>query len=93
MSMNFIEGENRADIVVYALSTCGWCRKTKEYLKKNNVAFNFIDVDMCDPAERKEIDAVLKKWNPKGSFPTVVINDSVCIIGFDEDKLAEELKL
>jgi hypothetical protein len=34
----------------------------------------------------------LKKWNPKCSFPTIVINDKKCIVGFKEDEIKEALK-
>jgi glutaredoxin-like protein NrdH len=32
------------------------------------------------------------RWNPRGSFPTVVVNDSVCIVGYDEKKIKEAIK-
>ena len=34
----------------------------------------------------------LKKWNPRCSFPTIVINDSKCIVGFKEDDIKEAVK-
>jgi glutaredoxin-like protein NrdH len=35
----------------------------------------------------------VEKWNPDLSFPTLVINDSKCIIGFKEDAIKAALKL
>jgi hypothetical protein len=29
----------------------------------------------------------MEKWNPKGSFPTLVIDDKRCIVGFREDEI------
>src|SRR3972149_3637843 len=32
-------------VVVYALSTCVWCKMTKQFLKDNEIEFEHIDVD------------------------------------------------
>ncbi len=87
-----VAGENRGKILVYALSTCGWCRKTKEHLKKMGLAFDYIDVDLLDPAESEEVMETVRKHNEKGSFPTIVVNDEHCVVGYDMDRLRELLK-
>ncbi len=87
-----VAGENRGKILVYALSTCGWCRKTKEHLKKMGLAFDYIDVDLLDPAESEEVMETVRKYNEKGSFPTIVVNDEHCVVGYDMDRLRELLK-
>ena len=47
MELNFehVKGVNKGDIKLYALSTCGWCGKTKELLNDLGVEFNYIYVD------------------------------------------------
>jgi hypothetical protein len=35
----------------------------------------------------------VEKWNPKGSFPTLVIKDKIGIVGFREDEIREALKV
>lgn len=87
-----VAGENRGEILVYALSTCGWCRKTKEHLKKMGLAFDYIDVDLLDPAESERVMETVRKHNEKGSFPTIVVNDEHCVVGYDMDRLRELLK-
>ncbi len=43
-----VTGSNsKHKVFVYALSTCVWCKMTKQYLKDNNVAFEYVDVDLC----------------------------------------------
>jgi glutaredoxin len=78
---------------VYALSTCGWCKKTKKFLEDAGVEFTYVDVDLVTGTEdkRKIVDEI-KKWNPFKSFPTIVVDDKECILGFDEEKLAEVAK-
>jgi hypothetical protein len=33
----------------------------------------------------------VERWNPKGSFPTLVIRDRQCIVGFQEKEIREAL--
>jgi len=90
--MKHIKGDQKGKIVLYALSTCQWCRKTKDLLKNLNIEYYYVDVDMTEGKEREELLGELKKYNPNCSFPTIVIDDSDFIIGFDEDKIKEKLK-
>lgn len=89
MNPNHVAGENKGHVVLYALSTCGWCKKTKGLLKDLKVEFYYIDVDQLKGEERTEAMEALKKWNPRCSFPSLVLNDSQCIIGFDEIRIKE----
>jgi len=33
----------------------------------------------------------VERWNPAGSFPVLVVDDSRCIIGFREDEIRAAL--
>lgn len=89
--MTHVKGENKGKVVLYALSTCVWCKKTKKLLSKLKVEYSYVDADLLKGKEREELLEELKKWNPKCSFPTVVINNDQCIIGYDEHKVKEAL--
>jgi glutaredoxin len=78
---------------LYALSTCPWCKKTKKLLDDLGVEYEYADVDLLAGDEKNEVINVVKKWNPRSSFPTLVVNDSLCVVGFEEDKIREALKL
>jgi len=85
------KGKNKGKIVLYALSTCVWCGKTKQLLMDLGVDFSYIYVDLLD---RKDLDTIyteVKRWNPSGSFPVVVIDDRKCIVGFKENEIREAL--
>jgi len=84
-----VDGKDRGDILIYALSTCGWCRKTKNYLISEGVGFDYIDVDMLEGEDLRETMADVEKFNRSGSFPTIVFNGSIGIIGFNEAKIKE----
>jgi len=81
-----VDGDEKGQVLLYALSTCHWCRKTKDYLNEMGVAYDYIDVDALEGAEKEETKDEVKKWNPKCSFPTLVINNE-CIVGFDQEKI------
>jgi len=88
MKMNHVAGKKRGHIILYALSTCVWCRKTKGLLDQLGVEYNYIDVDLLEGEERTKATEDVKKLNPRCSFPTLAIDDQ-CIVGFDEQKIME----
>jgi glutaredoxin-like protein NrdH len=84
-----VAGDIKADIALYTLSTCGWCRKTKDLLKDLGVEYRYIDVDLLQGEARSQAIEELSRWNPSRSFPTIVVNGDRCIVGFQEEKLKE----
>ncbi len=80
------------DIMIYTLSTCVHCKSTKEYLDGCGVEYNCIDVDKLDGEERQKVLEEVKQYNPRCSFPTIVIGDKV-IVGFRQDEIKEALNL
>jgi glutaredoxin len=77
---------------LYALSTCGWCKKTKKFLDERNIDYEYEYVDLLTGAERARAMEELTRWNPKRSFPTVVIDDGEVIVGYQEALLREALE-
>ena len=80
------------DIKMFTLSTCGHCKSTKKFLDACAVQYDFTDVDLLDGEERVAILEDIKRWNPRCSFPTIIIGDRV-IVGFREDEIKEALGL
>ena len=76
---------------MFTLSTCGWCKKTKQLLKDMGVEYSYIDVDQLDPEDKEKVVEELKGWNPRCSFPTMVINNEKCIVGYKEAEIREAL--
>ena len=93
MKFTHVPGRNaKHRVTLYALSTCGWCRKTKELLDANQVQYEYIDVDQCQGDERSEASNKVHELNPRGSFPTVQV-DAEIVTGFDEDRMRDLLEL
>jgi glutaredoxin-like protein NrdH len=79
-------------VKIYSLSTCSHCKSTKKFLSDCTVMYDFVDVDLLEGQERKAILEDVRKFNPKCSFPTIIIGDIV-IVGFKENKIREALGL
>jgi glutaredoxin len=87
-----VKGKKKDEIFLFALSTCGWCAKTKKLLDSLGVEYSYIDVDLVGDEIRDEVVEEFGRWNPDESFPTIVINNKDCIIGFKEEELKGILK-
>jgi glutaredoxin-like YruB-family protein len=73
-------------VKVYSTPTCPWCLKVKDFLKKNHV--NFEDIDVSRDA--KAAHEMVTKSGQMG-VPVIDINGKI-IIGFDEQKLKQIIK-
>ena len=90
MIKQHVKGKNKGKITLFALSTCGWCRKTKKLLNELGVEYHFVDVDFLQGDDRDKTMKEIEGWNPRCTFPTLVIDDE-CIVGYKEDKIKEVL--
>lgn len=79
-------------VKIYTLSTCGHCKATKRLLDACAVHYEFTDVDLLEGEERQAILEDVRKWNPRCSFPTIIIGDRI-IVGFKEAEIREALGL
>lgn len=90
--MDFIkqkEGREQAEILLFTLSTCGWCYKTKTLLNELGVKYAYIDMDLLNKEDAVIAEKEMKKYTPRTAFPTVIINQNECIVGYDPDRLKE----
>ena len=92
MNFEHVAGTDKGRVTLYALSTCIWCKKTKELLSSLGVGFNYIYVDLLKGNDRSKMVEEVKKYNPACSFPTLVVGDK-CIVGYKEKEIKEALKL
>jgi glutaredoxin-like protein NrdH len=87
------EGEGMAEqdnVKIYSISTCSHCKATKRLLDECTIKYEFTDVDLLQGKERTAILEDVKKFNPRCSFPTIIIGDKV-IIGYKEKEIKEAL--
>lgn len=80
-------------VAFYGISTCIWCRKTRQFLEENGVAFDYVYVDLLEGKEREEVKEQVRQWNSAVSFPTIVIDKASTIVGYRPDEIKEALGL
>ncbi|HTY74614.1 MAG TPA: glutaredoxin family protein [Candidatus Nanoarchaeia archaeon] len=94
MNISKVSGKNsKHQVLVYALSTCVWCKMTKQYLKDNEVEFEFVDVDLSTEADRDKIRKHIQDLGGALSYPTIIVDSKKVITGFRKDLLKKELEL
>jgi len=86
------EDKSPPDVKIFSLSTCSHCKAAKKFIAECTIKYDFIDVDMLEGDERKAIIEDVKKFNPRCSFPTIIIGEKV-IVGYKETEIKEALGL
>ena len=81
---------SQPDVKIFSLSSCSHCKATKKFLGDCTIKYEFINVDQLKGDERKAIIEDVKKFNPRCSFPTIIIGEKV-IVGFKEKEIKEAL--
>lgn len=84
---------NKHRVFMYAISTCGWCKRTKKFLIDNDIEYEFVDVDLCSKEEREKIRSDILGRGGRLSYPTIIVNNTILITGFQEDKIREALEI
>jgi len=74
-------------VTVYALSTCVWCKMTKQFLNDNGVEYEFVDVDLLDEDDKRKVHEAIMSKGGSLSYPTTIVDDKTVITGFRKDLL------
>jgi glutaredoxin len=94
MQISKVQGEKKQHkVVLYALSTCVWCKMTKQFLKDNEVEYDYTDVDLCTEEDKQKIRQHIQSKGGPLSYPTTIVDDNVVITGFRKDLLKEALEI
>jgi glutaredoxin-like protein NrdH len=89
-----VEGKNRKHrVIMYALSTCAWCKMTKRFLNENSVEYEYIDVDLTNDEDHEKIRQDIMKRGGEPSYPTIIVDEKTVITGFRKDKIKEVLEI
>ena len=87
MAAVHVPGGKSGHIMLYALSTCGWCQKTRNLLDDLGVEYDYEYVDRLYGDEREKAVRKVQACNPNGNFPTLVIDNDKCIVGYQENEI------
>ncbi|MDG6244454.1 MAG: glutaredoxin family protein [Methanolobus sp.] len=80
----------RKEVIIYALSTCPWCKKAKKFFTEKGVDFEYIEYDKADEETRKYIQEDCKAYTETLGFPIVKIGDDA-VVGYNTKKYSSLL--
>lgn len=87
-----IEGKRDKEVMIFALSTCQWCKKTKALLNNLGLGYDFVDVDLLQGTDQDEAYDAMGKIDPTAGFPLIIINGGEhYIAGYNEPKIKKLL--
>jgi glutaredoxin len=78
-------------VFVYALSTCPWCRKAKQYFEDSGVAFEAVDVDLLPDDESDRLADEAFDLSGSRAYPVVKIGGEV-VVGYAPERYEQLLK-
>ena len=89
-----VSGKNKAHkVLMYAISTCAWCKMTKQFLKDNDIEYEYVDVDMASDEDHEKIRKEITRLGASPSYPTIIVDEKTVITGFRKDKIKEALEI
>ena len=92
MNISKVSGKNsKHKVVLYALSTCVWCKMTKQFLKDNDIEHEYVDVDLCTEGEKEKIRRDIQSKGGPLNYPITIVDGKKLIMGFRKDLLKEAL--
>ncbi len=72
-------------LTIYTTSVCPWCKKTKEFLKKNNIAYTEKDATVPD------IQAEMMEKSGQTGVPVLDIDGQI-IVGYAPEEILKLVK-
>ncbi len=79
-------------VFVYSLSRCSHCKAVHQLLDKYQVKYDFTHVDLLEKEAQIQTLQEIKRINPTGAFPTILIGDTV-IVGYKEREIILALNI
>ena len=75
------------NVKVYGTPTCPHCHMAQDFLKENNVDFEYLDISVDQDAAKEMVEK-----SGQMALPVIDIDGEI-IIGFDKEKMKEKLNL
>jgi glutaredoxin-like protein NrdH len=82
------------EIIIYALSTCGFCKRALSYLDGKGVSYRYVYMDQIPLETKNTAKKELKeRFKADVAFPFAVIDGEKHLVGFIEPDWAKTLGL
>ena len=66
---------------------------TKQFLKDNNIEYEYIDTDLCSEEDKEKIREDIIRHGGSLSYPTIIVDDKKLVTGYDETGIKEALEI
>ena len=84
---------NKHKVLMYAISTCGWCKRAKKMLNDLDVEYEYVDIDLGSREDRHKIRLDIQSRGGRLLFPTIIIDNKTLLTNPPENKLREVLEI
>jgi glutaredoxin len=84
-ALGLAAARRNVSITMYSTSWCGVCNRARAYMREQQIPFTELDVDHDAAASARQ-----RTLNPRGSVPTIAIDDEV-LIGFSAESLEKRI--
>jgi glutaredoxin-like protein NrdH len=82
------------DLKLFALSTCGFCRRAIAFLNDRKVGYSFVYVDQLPiEVKKKAKEEFSARFRTRMLYPTLLIDEKDTLIGFIEESWKKSLGL
>ncbi len=78
-------------VLIYAISTCIWCKRAKKFLRDQDIEYKYVDLDQCNVEDRSKIKKDILARGGQLVYPTIIIDDKILINNFRIDKIRDAL--
>jgi glutaredoxin len=78
-------------VLIYAISTCIWCKRAKKFLRDQDIEYKYVDIDQCNVEDRSKIKKDILARGGQLVYPTIIIDDKILINNFRIDKIRDAL--
>jgi glutaredoxin len=85
-AMGLASARQNVEITMYSTSWCGVCKQARAYMLQRQIRFTEFDVDRDTAANAKQ-----HVLNPRGSVPTITVDDQL-LIGFSPESLEKRIE-
>lgn len=77
--------------IMYALTTCQHCKNTRKFLEEQGIDAIIIYLDEFSGKKRTELMEKVRTYNPRGTFPVVLVPGGKVVVGYRKQLLKEAL--
>ncbi len=73
------------EITIFALSTCGFCKRSLAFLEANEFAYRYVHIDKISLDAKSQVKRELKeKYKVDIAFPFATLSPDSYLVGFIE---------